>query len=125
MLPRKITEASRAIDHLLTGREDVSDYLKLETITDEILSGERNPLVDSAAHLVCWPHKPIITAVTALSVRFSPLETWRAVDLNAVTIEGGRKLEVWQMYGRGRAMVKISFSCIRASLFSAGLIWQY
>lgn len=110
LLARKVTDASRAIDRLVTGRVDVSDFFKLETITLETLTGARNPLVDSNNHLILWPHKPVITAVTAVNYRYSPVETWQAVDATYLMISNGMAVECWQSFNRARIMAQVSYS---------------
>lgn len=110
LLAAKISEASRAIDRLVTGREDVADYFTSESVTDEILSSPKNPIIDSTGRLICWPHKPIITAVTALAWRANPLEGWKNVDLPYMMVAGGRAVKVWQSFDQEECQVKLSYT---------------
>jgi hypothetical protein len=110
LISRKITQASRAIDRLVTGREDAIDYFKSEAISGEILSGYRNPLIDNHGRLLAWPHKPIITAVSAIAFRMDPTQGWQSLDTQSLMISGGKAVEVWGTFLRGRSMVQISYT---------------
>jgi len=63
LLTTVITAASRAIDRHCTGVPDAIDYFKYESITNEHLEGQ----VDNNGNILCYPHKPIVDAVTAFS----------------------------------------------------------
>ena len=63
-----ITRASRLIDRLVVGIPGVQDYFKSETIANEQLN---NGVIDYAGRLTVYPHKPVVTAVTALSYRYT------------------------------------------------------
>jgi hypothetical protein len=110
LLARKVVDASRAIDRLVTGRVDVSNYFLLETIALETLTGTRNPLVDSDNHLILWPHKPVITAVTAVNYRYTPMESYQAVDPTTIQISNGMAVECWGTFARARIMAQVSYS---------------
>jgi hypothetical protein len=76
-----ITRASRLIDLLVTGVPGVADYFKSETIANEVLS---NGVIDYAGRLMVYPHKPVVTAVTALSYRYSLANAY--VDANIAMV---------------------------------------
>lgn len=59
-----IEAASRAFDRKCTGVPDAVDYFKLETVVSERLFGQADYL---GQVILCYPHKPIITACTAFS----------------------------------------------------------
>lgn len=61
LLTTVITAASRAIDRHCTGVPDAIDYFKYESITGEHLEGQ----IDINGNILCYPHKPIIDAVTS------------------------------------------------------------
>jgi hypothetical protein len=64
LLEKLITAASRSIDRECTGVPDGLNYFMTETVVNEVLEG----LLDyTGQSIICYPHKPIITAVTAFS----------------------------------------------------------
>ena len=79
-----ITRASRLLDRLCTSQPNVSDYFMQEDVANEVLT---NGAIDYDGRLFVWPHKPIITAVTALAVRYSLKSGWNAVDTTLISIE--------------------------------------
>ena len=102
LIAQKVTAASRLVDRLVTGRPDVSDYFALATVTDEILSSNRNPLVGNDGYPLLWPHKPIITSVTTLAYRFTPRDGWTTIDPADVEVTGdGHTVKVWQTFSQG------------------------
>lgn len=110
LLAQLITSASRFIDRLATGREDAVDYFKSETVSNEILANYRNPLIDNNGHLVAWPHKPIISTVTAVSWRFAPNQAWQSVDTQYLSYGDGHAVELWLAFERVRPMLQISYT---------------
>jgi hypothetical protein len=116
LVARLITEASRTIDrHCAGGRLDSDDYLKLEAVTDELVSGQ----VDNHGSILCRPFKPLVTAVTAVFYRTSPMMEWKSVAVTNVTIDGHR-VTVWAgVIGRGKVEVKISYTGGLAATVSA------
>lgn len=84
ILPMFITGASRTMDRLCTSQPFVVDYFKLETLTLEYLT---NGVVDWAGRLTVWPHKPVVTAVTALNFRYNLTDPWTAADVNKISVE--------------------------------------
>ncbi len=69
-----LTEASRAIDRELSqSHEPGSDnYLRLDTVAGETLRAA----TDRDGNIICYPHKPTISTVTALAYRLRPQDTW-------------------------------------------------
>jgi hypothetical protein len=82
-----VTAASRAIDRKCTGVPDAVDYFKLETVTGEVLVGQVDYLGGS---ILCYPHKPIITSVTAFSYQASIVDTAYTVDPTRIRASGPR-----------------------------------
>ena len=72
-----ITKASRYLDQLCTSQPNVADYFKAETIIDEVLT---NGVVDFSGRLTVFPHKPVVTAVTAIAYRYSLRNPWVVGD---------------------------------------------
>jgi hypothetical protein len=79
-----ITRASRLIDRLVVGIPGVNDYFKQETITGELL---HNGVIDYAGRLTVYPHKPIISTVSALSYRYALSHAYTAADIASVVAE--------------------------------------
>jgi hypothetical protein len=81
-----ITSASRWLDRELTGHAVGSDnYLLSETITGETLYGQ----IDKDGNIAVWPHKPVVTVVTAMSWRPDPLSGYVGADVSrALWIDG-------------------------------------
>lgn len=101
-----ITAASRAIDRRCASTIDGDDYFELVTVADEEIKGQ----VDRQGRIVCWPHKPRVASVSALSVRRWPMQSWNEIDLNTLEIDGGRITAwVWN-FERGPVRVKLSYS---------------
>jgi len=107
LLATLITAASRAIDRHCTGVASRSDdYFKSETITDELLTGQ----VNREGNLLCWPHKPVVTTVSALSYRYSPRESWIEANLDYVELDGGVVTAWMGLTLRKPQRVKISYT---------------
>lgn len=109
LLATLVTAASRAIDRKCAGAKaaDATDYFALETVTAETLRA----LVDGEEVLHCWPHKPVITAVSSLSYRQTPLEDWTSVDAERIMMDGGQVM-AWptETLQPGRYYVQISYT---------------
>lgn len=103
-----VTAASRAIDRHCTGAMPPAsdDYFELESVAGQIITGT----VNKEGTILCYPRKPVVTAVSTLSYRSSPQVDWIDVDLDAVEIDGG-VVRAWLNLGRrGDLRVKISFT---------------
>ena len=108
-LGQLVTEASRALDRICARSIDATNFFELEDITDEELIGQ----VNQYGHILCWPHKPKITAVTSLTYRFNPLEEYLTVDPSRLTINKLREVEAWTFLSAGRrgdVRVKVSYT---------------
>lgn len=81
VLSNFITRASRYIDKLCTSQSNVVDYFKSEAVLNEILT---NGVIDFAGRLTVFPHKPVVTTVTALAYRYSLRDSWVDADLTLV-----------------------------------------
>jgi hypothetical protein len=68
-----ITRASRYLDKLCTSQSNVANYFMTETVNAEILT---NGVIDFAGRLAVFPHKPVITAVSAIAYRYSLRQNW-------------------------------------------------
>lgn len=103
LLQVKITEASRAIDRLC-GAPD--NYFMAETV-----AGERcNGLITSAAVIICLLQKAVVASVTSFAYRFSPLEEWKDVDVDAVVVTNGRQVSAYgQVTPYGKCFVRVSY----------------
>jgi hypothetical protein len=77
LLSEFITRASRYIDRICTSQPNVSDYFKLETVTDEVLT---NGVIDHRGDLCVFPHKSVTVNVMSLSYRFSLKDSWSVAD---------------------------------------------
>jgi hypothetical protein len=107
ILATTITAASRAIDKHCTGAVQAADnYFELGNVANEQIWG----VVDQNGALVCWPRKPIITAISALSYRASPREDWTAVNLSWLNIDGGQVAAWLGLADRSPRWVKISYT---------------
>ncbi len=60
------------------------------------------------AKLYCWPRKPKVESVSALSYRFDPRETWQSVTA-AYAVVDGYAVSADVSERRGKAQVKISY----------------
>lgn len=63
LIQRQITAVSRMIDHHCANYE-IDNYFAKETFTDAQVNG----VISCAGKLVCWPPKPNVVSVSALSV---------------------------------------------------------
>lgn len=84
LLGKLITAASRAVDRKCTGVPNAVDYFKLETITAERLRGQ----MDYKGTIICYPHKPIITAVSSFSYQENVTKEAYTVDAARIEIIG-------------------------------------
>ena len=81
-----ISAASKYLDKLCTSQPLAPDYFKLETVVDEFLT---NGVVDHAGRLTVFPHKPVVSSVSAISYRSSMAQPWVSGDaLYAQPVEG-------------------------------------
>lgn len=105
-----ITAASRMVDREATGvaDPDAIDYFKAETVTNQELFGR----VDRNGMILCYPRKPYITAVTAMSYRAGIRDPWTAIDLTEVMIQGPR-VEAYptgMTFTNARALIKMTYT---------------
>lgn len=89
LLALLVTTASRAWDRKCTGVMDAdsANYFELESVAGEVLEGQVDYLGEC---IICYPHKPIITAVTAFGYRQRLIDTAYSVDTARVEIDGPR-----------------------------------
>ncbi len=69
------TAASRAIDRYCAGAQNSDNYFALATISDEIQLG-RGLLSAPEGLIKVWPHKPIVSAVTAFAWKLPAETSW-------------------------------------------------
>lgn len=85
-----VTAVSRDVDHYLTGvpygNNSPDGYLQLQDVASERCFGR----IDNHGKLHIWPHKPVITAVSAISYQWQPRDTPTTVDLLDVLLRGGK-----------------------------------
>jgi len=107
LLGTAITAASRAIDKHCTGAVEAADnYFELGDLVDEQIWG----VVNKDGALACWPRKPVVTAVSALSYRPSPLVDWTTVNPDWLDIDGGRVAAWADLSVRRQMRVKLSYT---------------
>lgn len=109
LISRLVTAASRTADRLCGRSARALDYFKLETIANEELTGR----TDVKGRITCWPHKSIVTAVTAIQYRFNPLEEWKSVETSLLTVKNGHEVVAWtsfSAFNRGEVMLKVSYT---------------
>ncbi|MCL4863860.1 MAG: hypothetical protein KJZ93_30920 [Caldilineaceae bacterium] len=108
LLAKAATRASRAIDRHCTGvvAQGSDNYFELASVADEVIQGQ----IDRKGNLLCWPRKPVVTAVSALSYRETPRENWQTVQTSDITFEGGVVTAWLGLSGRGQMFVKISYT---------------
>lgn len=85
ILQRVITAASRAIDRKCTGVPDAVNYFMLETVTGERLNGQVDYMGQS---ILTYPHKPIITAVSAFAYQQNITTLAYSVDPSRIDLDG-------------------------------------
>lgn len=107
MLADYVTRASRMVDKLCTSQPNVSDYFKLESISDEVLT---NGAINYAGTLAVYPHKPFIASISAMAFRFSLRDTWQVVDLAYTNIESDTVYFEGCLPQVEKVYVKISYS---------------
>lgn len=106
LLATLITQASRAIDRYCAGFTNSDDYFIREAIANEQLLG--NVAWDGS--LYCWPCKPRVENVTAISYRFYPDGQWIAINTERVAVDGYTVI-AWRVapLGYGKVQVRISY----------------
>ena len=102
-----ITKASRLIDRLVTGLPGVIDYFKSETIVNEILN---HGVIDYAGRLTVYPHKPVISAVSAMDYRYSLSAAWTPCDVTRVSVEMESVLYEGYLSYSDRIYARISYT---------------
>jgi len=111
LIARLIGAASRDIDEYCAQKKMPAsmDYFKLETVVGEVITG----LSETRCGIVCWPHKPGITAVTAYAVRLNPRNDWSVVPAADVAknVElDGDSVYIWDAAPDDRFQVKITYT---------------
>lgn len=105
LLQVKIEEASRILDATICHAP--ADFFKAETIAAAVIMGR----VDIEGNVLCWPGKAVVTAVTAFSYRFNPVQDWVVVDPAHVAIEAGREVKAYSAANiRGRCQVRLTYT---------------
>ena len=85
LLGTLVTAASRAWDRKCTGVPDALNYFASGSAADEVLTGQIDYLGES---IICYPHKPIITSVSAFSYQANIIGTEYTVDPSRIDIRG-------------------------------------
>ena len=108
LLARLVTAASRSMDTMCARSVNAENYFMLEDVVDEQLVGK----VDAQGHLTCWPHKALVTSVSALAYRPNPLQAWTDFDPANVVVTRSHTVEAWTMLPRPTRgyFVKISYT---------------
>lgn len=86
LIADQVTRASRIIDRLCTGAPDSDDYLTLDDVVDEMLTG----LVNANGHILCYPHRVVVNSVASFSYRINPADGWHSVDPAYLSINKAR-----------------------------------
>ena len=102
-----ITRASRLIDRLVVGLPNANDYFKSETVVSEVLN---NGVIDYAGRLMVYPHKPVVTAVSALSYRYSLASAYTDANIALVQPEYEGILYEGSLSYAERLYVKVSYT---------------
>lgn len=107
VLAKFVTRASRYLDKLCTSQPDVSNYFMLETIANEELT---NGVVDYAGNLTVFPHKPVITSVSAIEYRYSLRDSWTAGNAAWVSCQQSMVVFEGSMSPSDRIYTRISYT---------------
>lgn len=128
LITRLVTAVSRQIDRHCAQRQtaDTDDYFALATVSNELLRSQ----VWQYTRIICFPHKPTIATVTALSWRASPVDAWSSVDLSSVDIENPRVI-AYAAIPEDNIRVRISYSGglsatqggLPADIIQAATVW--
>lgn len=109
LLATLVTAASRAIDRKCTQSTapEAANYFTLETVLEELLRAQ----VGGDGVLKLWPHKVVVDAVSSLTYRRTPLESWTSVDLDRIMTDGGL-VQAWPTatLRPGRYYVHLSYT---------------
>lgn len=105
LLASIIASVSRAMDRMLSGRADCSNYLQSESKT-ETLRGR----VDKDGRILCHPLKPRISSISSFAYRATPLGSWHPVDVDRLTISGYVVTAFTSLTGRDPQFVQISYA---------------
>jgi hypothetical protein len=98
---------SRSIDRYCTGQPYGSDnYFELDDVVDELLPGQ----IDSTGNILCYPRKPKVTAVSAISYRLKPADQWTEIPEENVTITNAVKLWVGSGLRQGPVLLQLSYT---------------
>jgi len=100
-----VVSVSRAMDRMLSGRADCSNYLQSESKT-ETLRGR----VDKDGRILCHPLKPRISSVASFAYRATPLDGWQSVDVNRLSISGYAVTAFTSLTGRDPQFVQITYT---------------
>jgi hypothetical protein len=106
LLSALITRVSRTIDHKNVNML-ADDYYARAAVAGEVLSSQ-NAVIDVKGRLICWPHKPVVESVAALSYRTTPLAMWQDVDTTLVEVSGNR-VTSWISTQRQSMSITISY----------------
>jgi len=93
-----IAAASRAFDRKCTGTPDAVNYFLLEAVTGEKLPG----IIQLDGSIVCYPHKPVVTAVTSFTYYQNITQPTYTVDAARIEYAGCKvtaypnPLQIWQ-----------------------------
>lgn len=86
LIARCISEASRSWDRVCSGsiENDSADYFFSGSISGERLEGR----IDAEGMLICYPHKPIITSVSAMTFQKSVIDQTYTIDVARIEASG-------------------------------------
>lgn len=106
-IAKLVTAASRAIDRKLARAVKSDDYLKSESVSGETGRGT----ADKDGVINYWAHKPVVTAVSAFSFTYSPLEAAISVTPVSSYIKSeGPLIMAFVEAPRGRPFVTVSYT---------------
>ena len=102
-----VTRASRYLDRLAVGLQNVSDYFKAESIANEVLT---NGAIGMHGDLTVYPHKPIVNSVSALAWRFRLSDPYEDADLTRISVEQEAVVYEGALVYSEKVYVKISYN---------------
>jgi hypothetical protein len=104
-IAKLVTAVSRAMDRKMAGAVKSDDYLKSESVSAEAGRG----LVGSDGIIHYWARKPLVTAVSAFSYNYSPVEAALTVATSYIKIDG-YQIMAYASAVRGRPFVTVSYT---------------
>lgn len=108
LIARSVEAASRFIDRYCAYNNAVVNYFMLETVTDETLGYGNVAIRATDGHILCYPHKPVVSLVSATSYELTPGNRV-SIDVNNVVADGGVVEAFVDLRPHRRARVIISY----------------